>query len=144
MRDVIGVGDKSLIPCETGLLVYNQTHENLLYFIDDKTGEVHNLFEIECMSSVSTVNIYENYVFLSFKRYEKWGGFPEKMLEYKNDTVQGTYRIDLNDGSSTKISDEIYDALYIFGEGIIYATDSEGQIFKLDFDGNVTENLLVK
>ena len=141
MEEEVAYGEKTLIPCDKGILIHNDGEDNLLYLIDE-TGNVQSLFEIECMISESSVNVYQNTVFLSFKRFEKHGEFG--VLEYENDTIQGTYRIDLNDGSATKISDRMYRGLYIWGEDVIYAVDFDDQIFQLDFEGNVIEELLVK
>ena len=65
MRDVIGIGDKSLIPCETGLLVYNQTHKNLLYFLDFNFS-IWLTMTLFSFTRSTIRNIFENSYFLSF------------------------------------------------------------------------------
>ena len=141
LNDVIPSGAKSLIPCEGGLLVHNEGQDGLLYFIDEESGAVRELFYVQCMASDSAVNTYGNYAFLSFTRWEKWGDFG--MLRFENDTLEGTYRIDICTGETVKISDRIYSGLYIFGDNAIYAVDRQNQIFLLDFDGNVQRKILM-
>jgi len=133
-------GKKSLIPCGDGLLVHNEECGDLLYYIDGNTGKAVELFSVECIFSVSAVNCYEGQVFLSFKRYEKSG--EKGMLRFENDTTEGTYRIDLSDYSTEKISDQIYNGLFIFDDTGIYACNDDSEIFKLDFDGNVILELI--
>lgn len=136
----IPYGTKSLIPCKQGLLVHNQQQGDLLYLIREDTEEIIELFTVECMVSVSAVNIHEDQVFLSFKRYEKHGEFG--MLRFEDDTLEGTYRIDLNTYSIQKITDSIYNGLYIFDDTGIYACDEYCNIYLLDFDGNIISVLL--
>lgn len=140
MEGSVTNGQKVLLPYKSGLLIYNQGHQDLLYYLDS-SGEITLLFSVECMSSVSSICLYKDYIFLSFIRYEKWGEFG--MLPFENDALTGTYRIDLRDKSVTKISDSIYSGLYSFGDDAIYATDRAGQIFMIDHDGNVIKELLI-
>lgn len=135
----LGYGPKSIIPCSNGLLVHNEEHGDLLYYICGETGEIKELFATECMYSVSAVNVYENSVFLSFMRYEKHG--EKGMVRFENDAEEGTYCIDLMDFSVTKLSDEIYNGLYIFDNTGIYACDDKANIFKLDFNGTRIDTL---
>ena len=122
-------------------MVHNEGQDGLLYFIDEESGAVRELFYVQCMASDSAVNTYGNYAFLSFTRWEKWGDFG--MLRFENDTLEGTYRIDICTGETVKISDRIYSGLYIFGDNAIYAVDRQNQIFLLDFDGNVQRKILM-
>ena len=134
LEEDIPWGYKSLIPCDQGLLVHNEEQGDLLYLIEKESGEVIELFTVECMTSISAVNVHGDYAYLSFKRYEKHGEIG--MLSYKNDTLEGTYRISLIDYSAEKISDDIYNGLFIFDDTGIYACNIDTEIYKLDFDGN--------
>lgn len=129
-------GVKSMIPCQGGLLIHNAYSGNLLYFIEETSGEIVELFSVPCIYAVSAVNVHGKDVYLSFKRFEKeglFGGYER----FPNDTLEGTYRISLEDGSAEKISDEIYDGLFIFDDTGIYACNEDCHIYKLGFDGNV-------
>lgn len=141
MDDAIPQGRKSVIPCKEGLLIHNEGQGELLYLICADTNEVIELFTVPCHFSRSTVNIHGSSVFLSFSRsqFDVSGDFT---IPFENDTLSGTYRIDLKNYSSTKISDSVYTGLYIFDDSGIYACDNNCHIYKLDFDGNVIMTLL--
>lgn len=124
---------KTLVMTDFGLLIHNEGQGDLLYLISKDSNDIVELFTIECMVSVSTIALQGNNVYLSVKRYEEHGDFG--MLRYENDTLEGTYRISLIDYSVEKLSDEIYNGLYIFDDTGIYACDENCNIYKLDFDG---------
>lgn len=131
-----------VIPTEDGLLIHNQrpfTSKGVLYYIDE-SGSITELFSVPQLQSESVVTIYGDEVFLSLKRWEDWGEIG--MRRYDDDAVEGTYRISLSDYSVEKISDKIYNGLYIFDDTGIYACDETSNIFKLDFDGNLVETVL--
>lgn len=131
-----------LISCKNGLLIFYPNSSRILDFIPIGSQDVVNLFSTEGRDFENALNIYGTDVYLSFHRYEKLGASKIGMIEYENDTVQGTYRISLIDYSVTKISNKIYNGLYIFDDTGIYACDQYGYIYKLDFDGNVIHTLL--
>lgn len=133
---------KKIVAVENGVVIHNEGGSNLLYFIDGKTGEITNLFSVECMDSDTAMNIYGDKVYLSVYRYKGWGDSMKGMVGYENDTISGTYEIDLKTGESKKISDQIYDALYIFDSTGIYAVEEYGKVYKLDFDGNVIQTIV--
>ena len=126
---------RAIVPYLNGLLLINDGYGTPVYYIND-LGEIRALFpEIPCMCATSSVNFYENYVFLSFKRWEGYAGIG--MSSYENDTLEGTYRIDMVDGTTEKISDQIYNGMFIFDDSGIFCTNRNGDIMKIDFDGNV-------
>lgn len=129
---------RTIIPCENGLLVHNESGPNILYWINDD-GKVQELFSVECLDSKSAVNIHGTDVYLSFKRYKEYG--ESGMRRFENDTLEGTYRISLVDFTTQKISDTIYDGLYNFDDACLYACDEDCSIFQLDFDGNIIRTL---
>lgn len=133
-------GKASVFPCHEGLLIHSEYYGNLLYFIEGDSGDLIELFTVPCDRSVSAVNVHEDMVFLSFKRYEDYDTVFAKRFE--NDNVEGTYRIDLRDYSVVKISDAVYDGLYIFDDTGIYACDDGYNIHKLDYDGKYLFTLL--
>ena len=133
--------ERSLIKTEKGLLIHNYGQRDLLYYVDEE-GTVTELFSVPCSLSDSAVTVYHNVVYLSLMRYEKGASSGLGMEGYKNDAVKGTYRIDLEDGSAEKISDRIFNGMYIFDDTGIFACDDDNRVYKLDFDGNVIKRLL--
>ena len=75
-------------------------------------------------------------------RYEKGAKGWSAMVGFENDNVKGTYRINLDDYSMEKISDMIFDGMFIFDDAGIFACDENNKVYKLDFDGNVIKRLL--
>lgn len=127
----IPYGQKSLIPCKNGLLVHNEGRGDLLYYIDGASGEVTELFAVDCLVSISAVNVYQDYAYLSFSRY---GAGEIGIVGYKDDSAKGTYRINLNNYSVEKMSDEVYRGLFVFDDSGIFACDIKGDVYRLDFD----------
>lgn len=132
--------NRSVIPYEDGLLVHNERLNSLLYRIDED-GSVTELFNVPCMASESAVNIHETDAYISVVRYEKYG--EKGMLRYENDSLEGTYRISLIDGSIEKISDMCFDGLYNFDDTCFYCCDKQGNIYKMEFDGTISPILLL-
>lgn len=132
---------RSLIKTESGLLIHNYGRRDLLYYLD-KDGAVVKLFSVPCSLSESSITVYHNSVYLSVMRYEKGTSSWSGMVGYKNDDVKGTYRIDLNDYSIEKVSDMIFDGMYIFDDTGIFACTEDNRVYKLDFDCTVIKRLL--
>ena len=132
-----------LISTQFGLIVhcngYSQDGKQYLYLIQP-TGEAVELLTFPCLYSVSAINIFEDKLYYSIQRYEKYGEIG--MTRYEDDEVEGTYIINLTDLSAEKISDMIFDGLYIFDDSGIYACDEHCNVYKLDFDGNVIDTLI--
>lgn len=133
---------RALIPYQDGLLLINDGYGSLVYYIRED-GTIQALFpEFECMCSTSSVNFYENYVFVSFKRWKSYDESGIALKSYENDSLEGTYRIDIRDGSVEKISDNIYDGMFIFDNSGIFACDRDGDISKLDFNGMMLQAIV--
>ena len=130
---------RTLIPCENGLLIHNEGRGELLYWVDEE-GEVTSLFSVPCILSDSSVTVYGTSAYLSFIRYEKHGEIGQ--VRYKNDTLEGTYKIDLRTFSAEKISDKVYCGLYNFDDTCIYACDEDCHIYKLDSEANIIDALI--
>ncbi len=133
--------ERSLIQTDNGILIHNYGHQNLLYYIESD-GTLVELFSVPCSLSKSAVTVYHNTVYLSFVRFEKGSTDWIGMEGYDHDDLIGTYRINLTDYSVEKISDNIYDGLFIFDDTGIYACDEKCNVFLLDYDGNVIDTLL--
>lgn len=132
--------DRCIIPYEDGLLIHNGQLNSLLYRID-KDGVLTELFSIPCLSSQSAVNIHGTDAYISVLRYEKYG--EKGMLRYENDSLEGTYRISLIDGSVEKINDLCFGGIYNFDDTCFYCCDKDGNVFKMEFDGATSPVLLV-
>ena len=131
---------RSIIPYEGGLLVHNEGLNSLLYRIESD-GSVTELFNVSCLDSNSAVNIHGTDAYISVLRYEKYGD--KGMLRYENDSLEGTYRINLLDGSVEKINNYIFDGIYNLDNSCFYCCDSSGNIYKMDFDGTVSPVMLL-
>lgn len=133
-------GDKTLIPCEKGLIIHNAGQGDLLYLITGN-GNIQKLFSTVCMSSKSAVNVYEDYIYFSLIRYESWAESGKGMQTFADDNISGTYRIDINTFTTEMISDRAYCGLFIFDNTGMFATDEWGNIVKMDFFGNILQDL---
>lgn len=134
--------NRSLIRTDHGLLIHNRSSYGrgvMLYYVTE-AGELIELFAAPQLSSVSAVTVYHDTVYFSFMRTEKYGSIGE--LGFENDELIGTWRISLADYSAEKLSDRIYDGMYIFDDTGIYACDCYCDIYKLDFDGNIMDTLM--
>lgn len=131
-----------LIPTQKGLVIHNQDSNNILYFVDGETGEITQLASTTALCTRSTASVVEDYVFVSYMRYEKIGEGGKGLARYSNDTLSGTYQIDLNDFTATKISDSVYTSFYIFDDNMLFAIDEHNKVTKLDFFSNAGDGLL--
>ena len=127
---------RTILPVPDKLIIHNEGMNSLLYFIDNK-NQLNELFKIECLVSDSAVNIWNNEVYISIKRFEKFGRLKLGMLRYANDEIEGTYRIDLASRTITKISDSIYNALYNIDDTCLYACDEEANVYMIDRSGRI-------
>jgi hypothetical protein len=132
--------NRCIIPYDDGLLIHNGQLNSLLYRID-KGGVVTELFSIPCLSSRSAVNIHGTDAYISVLRYEKYGEMG--MQRYENDSLEGTYRISLMDGSVEKINNLCFDGIYNFDDTCFYCCDKDGNIYRMKFNGTATPVLLV-
>ena len=128
-----------LIPVKRGLLIHNLKIGQVLSLIN-LDEEIEPLFEIPCLLAETEVTVYNDFVFLSVKRYE---GFDEYgyIKRFEDDEKEGLYRIDLNDYSVRKISSVIYQGLYIL-DSCLFACDEKCNIYQLDYEGNVITAVL--
>lgn len=130
-----GGNNPRIIPFEKGLLIHNSEGGTILEWIDINGNET-TLFSVPCMDAVSAANIHGSDVYFSFIRFEEYGS--KGMRRYENDTLEGTYRLSLKDFTFEKINDRFFRGLYNFDDTGFYCTDDKYNIYKMDFDGNVT------
>ncbi len=133
----------SLFQTQYGLIVYNRGYANggkqSLYLIQP-SGETVELLTFRCLYSDSAINLYHDKLYYSVKRYERYGELG--MTRFENDEIEGSYIINLTDLSAEKVSNMIFDGLYIFDDSGIIACDENCNIYKLDYKGNVIDVLL--
>lgn len=127
----------NVFPFENGLLLHNGAYGRILEWIDT-SGNVTSLFRVPCLYARSACNIYGDNVYFSFVRYEKRDRTQIGYSRFENDPLEGTYRLSLKDFSYQKINDQIFDGLYNFDDTGFYCTDENHNIYKMDFEGNVT------
>ena len=130
---------RAIIPCAGGLLIHNDRLSTMLYYICDD-GEMTLLFSLPCLASQSSVQTCGSTVYLSVKRYVSLGEMGMRRLE--NDTEEGTWRIDLKDGTKEKINDYIFCGMYNFDDTCIYCCDEDGNIYRMELDGEVSPILV--
>ncbi len=134
-------GNKFFIPVEQGVLVYcyNNVHTTLLYLIRNDTGEIVKLFHNdEKYVARQAINVYGEYVYLSV---DLSAGDVLGTVD-PDDPMQGTFRISLQDYSIEEIARKPYCGLYIFDDTGIYVCDEKCNVTKLDFDGNVIDEIV--
>ncbi len=124
----------NMIPWGNGLLLHCDNGEMLRWV--DASGTVTPVFSFENLNFRSAMNVHGSDVYFSFIRFEKYGSIG--MLPYENDTLAGTYRLSLDDFTCEKINDQYFDGLYILDDTGFYCTDGHFNVYKMDFDGNVT------
>ena len=128
------------IICGGGLLIHTGNSENLLSFLSSD-GTLTALFSTESDFVRSTVNFHDDQVFLSVL-CEQWGPGKKGMIPYEKDNVSGTYRIDMNNYSATKISDIYYEGIYIFNGKQLYCVDDSGNVVMTDFTGHIQQEIV--
>ncbi|MBQ6569520.1 MAG: hypothetical protein IJL87_04620 [Clostridia bacterium] len=52
--------------------------------------------------------------------------------------MAGTYKIDLSDFSSEKISDKIFNGMFNFDDKALYCCTDEGEVYRMSPDGELT------
>lgn len=129
---------RALIPADGCLLIHNEGYNSLLYRIDGD-GRVAELFGLPGLCSYSAVAVVGDEVYLSVRRYEKFGDLG--LLPYEDDALEGTYRIGLTDASAVKISDAVYSGLYSFDGEHLYACDGSCNVYLLDLTGTIVDQI---
>lgn len=127
--------DMVVFPCSNGLVVTTGADGKKLYYINGASGEIIELFSLDCLGTETTLNIHKDTVYLSVLCYVEHGSLTWK--SDPEDVRNGTYCISLSDYRIEKISDEVYSGLFIFDDSGIYACKDTGDVYKLDFNGNV-------
>ena len=132
----------TLYPCASGWIIHTDRNSVPLWHVSFD-GTVSKVFEIESMTTSSCFNVYGDQAYLSFKRYKKWDDRTNYFLQpYANDTISGTYRIDLTDFAMTKISDASYRGIFIFDGTSILTVDVNYGVYQLDTNGGLV-NILI-
>ena len=94
--------------------------ENVLIWHLNNDGLLTKILQIDGERVYATFNICSGSVYYSFERYEfaskGWLDYPKKI---SNDTMEGTWKIDLKTFTTTKLSNTIYEGLFVFDNTII-------------------------
>lgn len=132
----------TLYPCVSGWMIHIDRCSVPLWLVSFD-GTVSKVFEFESMTTSSSFNIYGDQAYLSFKRYEKWDDHMNYFLQpYANDTISGTYRIDLTDFTMTKVSADSYRGIFIFDDTSILTVDINYGVYQLDPNGCLVNTLI--
>ncbi len=131
--------DIYLIPTEQGLLVYHY-HEQFSLWLLRENGDCQELYTSGTWASHTGFNLHGDYAYVSASLYEPGGAF--QLSSEAPDPREGTFRIDLRTGACERLSWNTYFGLFVFDDSGIYACDSRGVVYRLDFDGNILETLV--
>lgn len=131
----------TLYPVEKGWLLHISTANTPLCFVS-AIGGIEPVFEYSCQHSISSFNYYGNYAYLSIKRYEKWDDMNYALLPFEDDSISGTYQIDLTDHTVRRINDNDYRGIFIFDEESIFVCDKNEGVYQLDTEGKLMETLV--
>ncbi len=127
-----------LLKCGDGLIVHNDGNQEILYYIDQDNG-LKELMSVECMASYSSIAVISDTAYISVKRFEGWGSMGKGMARFSNDTIEGTYKVEPSTFVVEKISDAVYETMYVYDETHIIGCDENMQVWFLDLDsGNAT------
>lgn len=126
----------SLIPTDYGVLVYISTSGVPLYLLNEEGQK--QLVNFGGIWTQTGMNIHGSDVYISVYSYTD---FNHGFIHQDGNEVDGTYRISLEDGSVEKINDLCFVGIFNFDDTCFYCTDRDCNIYRMDFDGNITEVL---
>lgn len=128
----------AIFPVPEGIIIFGTSNiapqPIALYYINS-SGETDVIFSCSD-TSVASFSINERYAFISLRRYRYNPISLVRWQRYEDDDISGTYRISLEDFSVTKISEQVYEGMYIFDEDGVYACDEEKNIWYFNNDGS--------
>ena len=130
-----------LFPAQGGVLAYARNCTTPLYWIDP-SGTVKELFSYVGMSTKTAMNLVGNDVYLSFLRYKGYGKKWDAPVRFPNDEKEGTYVIHLDDFSVEKLSDQVYNGLYVFNDGYLYACTERGSVYQFGREWKLVKTIL--
>ncbi len=87
-----------------------------LSWIIDSDGVIHELIKPEGYA-MHTGNYCKNYYYCSFYRFKEVNRFSYK--KFDNDKLEGTWKVNVETFEQTKISDKIYDDIFVIGDKVI-------------------------
>ena len=87
-----------------------------LAWIIDSESEIHELINPEGYAYF-TGNYCNGYYYCSFYRYKELHKFYSEKFE--NDKLEGTWKVNVETFEQTKISDKIYDDIFVIGDKVI-------------------------
>lgn len=125
------------------LSIFQISESVVLYCINGRTPlsiiesdqKITPVFTFDCLMSESSIALHENKIFLSVRRYREFGPLSLGYLIDSNDDLEGLYTINMSDFSVRKISDSFYTGLYNLDGTCLYGCDTDGNVYKIAFDG---------
>ncbi|MBQ7247440.1 MAG: hypothetical protein IJS22_05065 [Lachnospiraceae bacterium] len=128
----------AIFPVPEGIIIFgtsNITPQPIALYYINSSGETDVIFSCGD-KSVASFSINERYAFISLRRYRYTPISLVRWQRYEDDDISGTYRISLEDFSVTKISEQVYEGMYIFDNEGVYACDEETNIWYFNNDGS--------
>ncbi len=129
--------NRILLKCGNGIIVQNDGYEDILYYINEE-NELVKIMSVECMCSNSSIAVINNTAYISVKRFEGWGSSGKGMKRFIDDQIEGTYKVDISCFAVEKISNMVYDTMYVFDETHIIGCDEHLKVWLLDLDSENT------
>ncbi len=109
--------DKLLVSRISPQRVHIFTKDSLaLAWVVDSEGELHELINPEGYAYFAG-NYCNGYYYCSFYRYKEEHKFNSEKFE--NDKLEGTWKVNVETFEQTKISDKIYDDIFVIGDKVI-------------------------
>lgn len=128
----------AIFPVPEGIIIFgtsNITPQPIALYYINSSGETDVIFSCSD-TSVASFSINERYAFISLRRYRYNPISLVRWQRYEDDDISGTFRISLEDFSVTKISEQVYEGMYIFDNEGVYACDEETNIWYFNNDGS--------
>ena len=133
----LGIKVSSYFPCEQGVLLVRDAVDVVCLFKPETNMFIPVLTTEEASIITTSANCYGDYLYVSvFRRYMADSGY---YRSYDNDEHSGTYRINIHTLECEKISNLIFDEIYIFDNSGILGLDWNN-LYKIDFDGTLLED----
>jgi len=115
---VIQISDDCLLVCR---ISPDRTHTGALFsralaWIIDSNGDLHELINPEGYAYFAG-NYCNGYYYCSFYRYKELHKFFSE--KFDNDKLEGTWKVNVETFEQTKLSDKIYDDIFVIGDKAI-------------------------
>jgi len=104
---------------------FSEMHRNSFIWIIDTDGDVYPILQIDGEIVRISYNICGEYIYYSFYRYEFAGDdLFDISKKFKNDKMEGTWKMNINTLETVKISNRIYRNIYVLDNNVIGVSES--------------------